>query len=196
MTRTAILMKHPRRTLGALGAVLAAVGLAIGSGAVFTSTASNPGNAFAAGNLSTTNSPTGAILTVPSGFKPGDTSNGSVTITNSGDMPGSYSLTKSVTSNVPGPNGGSLASVLNVKIEDTTGTPVTVYDGSIASMSAQTLDGDPSTGAVDKFTAGQARTYKFTVSWPDGGTPGSSTTGDNAYKSSAVTVQYDWNATQ
>ena len=51
MTRLHRLAAHPRRTLGALAVVLAAVGITVGSGANFTASAANPGNAFTTGTL-------------------------------------------------------------------------------------------------------------------------------------------------
>ena len=51
MTRLHRLAAHPRRTLGALAVVLAAVGITVGSGANFTASAANPGNAFSTGTL-------------------------------------------------------------------------------------------------------------------------------------------------
>ena len=43
---SARLAAHPRRTLGALAVVLAAIGITVGSGANFTASAANPGNVF------------------------------------------------------------------------------------------------------------------------------------------------------
>ena len=71
MTRLHRLAAHPRRTLGALAVVLAAVGITVGSGANFTASAANPGNAFSTGTLVIANSPSTALLTM-SGMKPGD----------------------------------------------------------------------------------------------------------------------------
>jgi hypothetical protein len=49
--------------------------------------------------------------------------------------------------------------------------------------------------SLGSFAAGEARTYKFTVEFPDGGVPASATTGDNAYKGSSMSVGYQWDAT-
>ena len=73
MTRLHRLAAHPRRTLGALAVVLAAVGITVGSGANFTASAANPGNAFTTGTLVIANSPSTAILSA-TGLKPGDSS--------------------------------------------------------------------------------------------------------------------------
>ena len=49
-------------------------------------------------------------------------------------------------------------------------------------------------GAIDlgTYAPGAAHRYKFTVSFPDGGTPSGPTTGDNAYKGDSVQVDYNW----
>jgi hypothetical protein len=55
MTRLAMLRRNPKRTLAGLTVALVAVGVAIGSGASFTSSSSsNPSTAFTAGNLKQT----------------------------------------------------------------------------------------------------------------------------------------------
>ena len=56
MSRLSALAAHPRRTLGALAVVLAAVGITVGSGANFTAHSANPANTFTAGTLTIGNS--------------------------------------------------------------------------------------------------------------------------------------------
>ncbi len=86
-----------------------------------------------------------------------------------------------------GPNGGKLSSVLNLTVEDVTkASPKTVYSGKV--------DGLVSAQSLGSFTAGEARTYQFTITFPNGGTPSSPTTGDNAYKGSSMSVGYQWDA--
>jgi hypothetical protein len=46
--------------------------------------------------------------------------------------------------------------------------------------------------ALSTFASGEAHRYKFTVTFPDGGTPAGPLTGDNAYKGDDVTVDYNW----
>jgi hypothetical protein len=186
MSRIAVVFSSPKLLLGALIAVLAAAAVAVGSGANFTSHSANPANTFSAGNLAQTNSQSGAVLSADK-IKPGDSQNGTVTITNSGDIAGSFSLTKSNVVDTAGPNGGTLSSKLDLLVQDVTvaGSPTTLYSGKLGAMGAQSLG---------SFAAGAARTYKFTVSFADGGTPPSATTGDNAYKSSAVSVDLNWDS--
>ena len=96
MSRLSALAAHPRRTVGALAVVLAAVGITVGSGANFTAHSANPSNTFTAGTLSIDNSrgngsSATAILTAPN-LKPGDSAPGTVDIQNSGSVAGNFTL--------------------------------------------------------------------------------------------------------
>ena len=186
MSRISILVRQPRKLIVSLATVLAAVGLVVGSSASFSSTSANPSNTFTAGNLTHGNSKSGSAILTADKMIPGQSTNGTVVITNTGDVAGTFTLAKSNLTDTPGPNGGVLSAKLDLKVEDVTGTPTTVYDGKLNAMG---------TIALGSFASGAAHTYKFTVSFPDGGVPGSATTGDNAYKGSSTSVQFDWNAT-
>jgi hypothetical protein len=166
---------------------LLAVGAVVGSGASFTSKSANPSNTFSAGNLAQSNSKEGAAVLTATKMVPGTSTNGTVVITNSGDVAGTFTLSKTSLTDTPGANGGQLSGVLNLKVEDVTkaGSPISVYSGKVGAMGAQSLG---------SFAAGEARTYKFTVEFPDGGVPASATTGDNAYKGSSMSVGYQWDA--
>ena len=90
---------------------------------------------------------------------PGTSTNGTVMINNSGDVAGTFTLSKTSLTDTPGANGGQLSGVLDLKVEDVTkeGSPVTVYSGKVGAMGAQSLG---------SFAAGEARTYKFTIDVP------------------------------
>jgi hypothetical protein len=194
MSRLVILRRRPWRVLGALACLLVAVGLAVGSGANYSSASANPANTFSSGTLTQSNSKDGAAILTASNMKPGDSANGSVTITNTGSLPGTFSLAKSnLTDPVTGTGGVKLSDQLDLKVEDTTGSPSTppvVYSGKLSAMGTVALDYDPSTaGTQDQFAATNgARTYKFTVTLP------SSTT--NGYQGTSTSVEYDWAAAQ
>ena len=79
MSRLSALAAHPRRTVGALAVVLAAVGITVGSGANFTAHAANPANTFTAGTLTIGSSVSSALFTAPN-MKPGDDVPGTVDI--------------------------------------------------------------------------------------------------------------------
>ena len=183
---TSVFKASPRRALAALGALVVASAVAVGSGADFTSRSANPSNTLTAGTLAQVNSRDGSAILNVSTLKPGDSSNGTVTITNTGDVAGTYSLSKTNLSDNPGPNGGALSGKLDLLIEDVTGgSPVTVYSGKVDAMGTQ---------ALGSFAPDEARTYRFTVSFPDGGIPATDTSGDNAFKGSSMSVRYDWDA--
>jgi hypothetical protein len=75
---------------------------------------------------------------------------------------------------------------VHLDIQDITGgNLVPVFAGQLASLQ---------TSALGSLAPGEARTYRFTASLPDGGAPPSPTSGDNAYAGSALTVRYSWHA--
>jgi spore coat-associated protein N len=187
MSRISVILSSPRHLLGALLVALLAFGAVVGSGASFTSKSANPSNTFSTGNLAQSNSKEGAAVLTATKMVPGETTSGTVTITNSGDVAGTFTLSRSSLSDTAGPNGGKLSGQLDLKVEDVTiaGSPVSVYSGKVDAMGAQSLG---------SFAAGEARTYKFTITFPNGGTPSSPTTGDNLYKGSSMSVGYQWDA--
>lgn len=196
MSRLSILARHPRRTLTALAVALAAVGVAVGSGAGFTASSSNPGNVVTAGNLTHTN-PGGAVLTADK-LKPGQSSEGTLTISNTGNVPGTFSLTRSTVADTVGANSGKLSDVLQLKVEDVTvpTSPVTLFGGSPSKLLKDAPTSSASAIAMGTIANGSSKTYKFTVTFPDGGTPASDTTGDNAYKGSSASVDLAWTQSQ
>lgn len=83
----------PLATLAAAGAI------AVGSGATFTSTSANTISSVTSGTLSQTNSKNNAAVFNLSDIKPGDVVNGGLTITNTGSLPATFSLTETVSTN-------------------------------------------------------------------------------------------------
>src|SRR5690348_11932558 len=118
MDRLDALVKHPKRLLAAIVALLVATGAAVGSSAVLTSSSTNPGNSFQASNLDVTNDSGGALVSVSS-LHPGDPIPAkTITVTNDGDLSASaMNLDVSVVGDTA-PNGGHIASVLNATITD------------------------------------------------------------------------------
>lgn len=176
-----------RRTqlLLSLAVLILALAVVVGSGAFFTSTSANPSNVFTAGNLSHSNNHDGAAILTGTLMKPGAVSTGTVTIANSGDIAGDFTLSWANRVDTPGPNGGVFSAVLNLRIYDQT-TSTEVYNGKLNAM--------PASWALGTWVAGASHTYLFTVTFPDGGRPSGPTTGDNAYKRSSVTVDFNWEA--
>jgi len=183
MSRLSALAAHPRRTVGALAVVLAAVGITVGSGADFTAKSANPANTFTAGTLSIGNSnPSSAILSATN-LKPGYVKTGTVDIENTGSVPGTFKL---ATSNVV--DTASLLGQLDLKVEDcglysgttapscSTGTSV-VYNGKANAI--------PST-ALGSFAANAKHRYQFSVTMP--------TTIANTFQGKTASVEFDWDA--
>lgn len=177
----------PRKVLAGLFAMLAATGLAVGSGANFNSASANPSNVFSAGTLAHSNSKANSAVLTASGLKPGDTANGTVDIQNTGTLAGAFTLTKANVVNTP--TASNFATKLTMKVEDlgdptcTVSCPAaaTVYSGDIASMGAITLG---------TFAPSVKHRYKFTVTFPDGGAGA-----DNTYQGASTTVDYAFTAT-
>lgn len=138
-----------RRTVAALATVLASVGVAVGSGASFSSQTANPTNTFQSGTLVQTNSKNATAIVTGANMKPGDIKTGEVTITNTGTLGGTFVLSEKNATN------GFTAGSLSLKIEDTA-TNAVVYDGDLGKIAAAGI-------SLGDFAAGEAHTYKFTV---------------------------------
>ena len=183
MTRLHRLAAHPRRTLGALAVILAAVGITVGSGANFTASAANPGNAFSTGTLVIANSPNTALLTM-SGMKPGATSSSTVDITNTGSLAGDFVL------KTANPTGSSaLLGQMQLTVLDcgawtasapdcVTGT-TSKYTGTVSGLTS---------AALGNYAGGIKHRYKFTATLP------AST--DDTFQGLTAGVDFAWSATQ
>jgi hypothetical protein len=168
------LLASPRRLLSALVVVLAATGVAVGSGATFSSHTANAANTFTSGTLLQTNSKDGASIVTGSNLKPGDTKTGEVTIKNTGTLAGDFVLSETNATN------GFTAGALTVKVDDVTvaASPKNVYTGDLGGLAKKSLG---------SFAVNEARTYRFTV------TLGQSAPTTDQGKS--ATAAYEWDAT-
>lgn len=123
--------------------------LSISALALFTSTASVPGNTFSTGTVDLTTSPTTALVTF-SAMAPGDQVTAPITVTNSGTMALRYAVTSTTTENV-------LAAQLDLTIKSgvTTCTnagfgvdgAVVYATGDLGSTAGVNVIGDPAQGA-------------------------------------------------
>ena len=168
-------------------AAVITIGLAVWSVSELRAEPPRPGETFASGVLSPSNSRDGsAILTAPA-MKPGDTASGTVTIANSGDLAGEFSLSASNLTDAQGPNGGSLSQRLELEVVDVTepGAPATLYSGRLGDFDAQ---------ALGTWPGGAAHSYRFAVHFPEGGAAPSDSGGDNAYLSSSASIQFTFTA--
>ena len=149
--------------------------LAVGSGATFSSTTGNTASSVTTGTLTQSNSKANAAILSLSNMKPGDSVFGTVTITNTGSLKSPMSLVETA-----GANGFS-AGVVSETIVDVTvpAAPVQVYSGAF---------GAAGTKALGTFAAGEARTFKVTVSLDQAAT--------NAEQGKTASATYTWNGTQ
>jgi spore coat-associated protein N len=185
----AVWVASPRKLMGALLMLVVAAGLAVGSGASFTSQSASPGNMITAGALTVNNDKkdngTEAAILHADNMKPGDTVTGTVTVSNTGNVDGDFGLSMAAPS-LSG-TGSDLSDRLHLKVEaldasdNVTGTPI-----------SETVISGVGTSPVSLGTwAGNTNhKYRFTVTWPTG------LTGDNAYMSSGVSMDFTWSATQ
>jgi hypothetical protein len=132
--------------------------------------------------LTLSNSKEGSAILTLGGMRPGDSVTDTVTLGNTGTLPGDLTLSTSNLLDAPGAGGGILSGELDLRIRDVTaaGSPVTVYDGKVGAVSPV---------ALGSLAAGNSRVYEFRVSFPDAG-PGA----ENAYQGSSMSIQFDWTA--
>lgn len=173
-------MRSRLKLLSRLALLLGALATAGYSAASFASSSSNPANAFAAGRLGQENSRAGQLILSASGMVPGQSAIRTLTITNSGDIKSTSTLSESVADS-PGPAGVKLSGELHLTVADVTNLAAaqTVYDGALGAMGPQTLG---------TFAPGAARTYRFTVAFPDDAS-------QNAYQGARTDVEFDWEQT-
>lgn len=174
-----------------LAVLLLAASVVIGSGANFTSTSANPGNMFTAGNLSHTNDADALLDLSGVKLKPDDrwVSVGSVTLTNTGDIDGAFSMTGAITADTSGTgHNGKLSSVLQLRVHKSSDPAgVYVYNDHVNAVTNVAM------GTI--LGGGSAfETYTFQVMFPNGPTPSGADTGDNAYKGASMTIAFNWTA--
>jgi hypothetical protein len=139
------------------------------------------------GGLNVTNSRDGQAIFQAQGLAPGRSVTGTVQLTNAGSLAGDLGFRQLDVQDQPGANGGRLSDAVHLDVTDITGgNLIPVFAGQLGAFQSQGL------GSI---APGEARTYRFTASLPDGGAPPSPTGGDNAYAGSALTVRYSWTAT-
>jgi hypothetical protein len=142
--------------------------------------------ASSAGSLSIFNSRGGEAVLSVAGLAPGRSTSGAVTIQNNGALGGAFSLASANLAETPGPGGGLLSQRLQLTVIDL-GASGTVYTGPLAGLGSRDLG---------TFAPGEARTFSFTATLPDSGTPPSPVGGDNAYQGASLTNAYVWTATE
>lgn len=125
------------------------------SGASFTAGSANPANVVVAGSLSHLNSADGTFLVDATRLRPGQSVSGTFTVTGGGTLPGSYTLTPASLVDTPAAPG--LSTALSLTVEDVTGAPVTLYDGTAAAFTS---------AALGTIAPEESRAYRLTLSFP------------------------------
>lgn len=155
--------------------------------ALFTDTAALGGNAFTTGTIDIATSPASALVTY-SNMMPGDTANGTLTVSNSGTAQLRYAMTSSSTN----ADAKNLRDQLTLTIK-TQGTSCAAFDGTTLYTGALSAGafGNPAAGAQagDRTLAAAAgETLCFRVNLPSG-------TG-NAYQNATTTATFTFDAEQ
>lgn len=164
-----------RRLLLPMAAMVAAAGIAIGSGASFTSTTSSAPNVVTAGDFTQTNSAEGSAIFTLDTAVPSDSATGEAKVTNTGDVAGAFTLVEEdATNTFP-------AGALNLVVTDTTDeeNAEEIFSGDLGSLGSQPL------GTIG---TGESRDYTFVVTF-------ASDAGNDAQGATASAV-YTWNAVQ
>ena len=188
MTRIDALLAHPKRTLGALSLALAAVAVAVGSGATFSAQTTNPGNDFTSGTLTMSNSKDNAAILTAGNMKPGDTATGTVDIQNTGSLPGTYSLTRTNLTNSDSAN--PMSQKLDLVIKDcgnfTAGTPT--CDAGDPVKYTGTLDAMTAAVTLGNFATSEKHRYEFVATFQS--------SAGNAYQGDTTGATFQWDALQ
>lgn len=164
-----------RKVLVPLATLLAAGAVAVGSGATFTSTSTNAASAVTSGTLSQSNSKADRAIFEVTDIKPGDVVNGTLTITNTGSLPATFSLTETSSSN------GFSGANLDLTITNTT-TGTEIYSGPFGGL----VDGAKSDLGV--VQPDEANEYLFRVELAEG-TP-------NTDQGKTASAAYQWDSVQ
>jgi hypothetical protein len=195
MTTIYRLAARPRRTVIALATALAAGGVAVGSGADFTSRTANPANTFTAGTLVMDNSKDAGAIFSPSNMKPGGApQTGTVDIENKGSLAAAFTLSRDQieSADTGATNPAAFATKVNLVVTDCGGydgaaAPACgdaddheVYSGTLAAMNAAAQLGD--------FDAGDKHRYQFAAAL-DG-------SAGNEYQGDSSSARFVWDAAQ
>ena len=188
--------RKPKRTLVALATGLAAVGVAVGSGADFSDQAANPSNTFTAGSLTIDDSRGGVAIMSAQEMVPGaPPRTGIADIQNKGTIVGSFTLSRDqlASADVGDPDPEPFARKVNLTIVDCgrydNSTPprcgdaddVAVYDhGTLAGMSSR-ID-------LGRFGAGETHRYQFASSLD--------ASAGNEYQGEHADARFVWDAVQ
>jgi hypothetical protein len=139
----------------------------------------------ASGSFEISSSREGQSIFAASGIAPGGATTGTVAIEDTGSEPAALTLRRGELVDEPGLGGGLLSSRLRLTVIDVTRptAPRTVYAGPLDSMPER---------PAGTLAGGEARTYEFTATLPEGGEPSF----QNAVQGASTTVAYSWVASE
>lgn len=120
-----------------------------------------------------------AILSVD-GIKPGESENGTVTLTNGAPGVQTLTLSSAALADTAGAGGGLLSRRLVLTVERVSPDPAVLFAGAMGDLGAV---------AAGELSGRAAATYRFTVLFPEGGTAI-----DDAYQGGSASVTWRWQA--
>jgi hypothetical protein len=172
--RLAWMGQNSKKLILALIALIIAAAVVVFSFSLFTSSSANPGNLVASGSLKINNNLEGAAILTATGLLPGESTDGTVALTNVGDSAGVFTLKKDNVVNTPA--SPAFSSVLTLIITE---GGAEIYNGRIDAMPTRDLG---------TWEPGESHTYKFTVTFDE-------TAGDE-FQDGRTTLDFLWDATQ
>lgn len=189
------IVRHPKRTTAALASALAAVGVAVGSGADFSSEAANPANTFSAGSLSIDDSRSGAAVFSPSNMRPGaPAQTGTVDIENAGSIDAAFTLSRDRLASSDGgtPNPAPFAAKVNLTVTDcgafSGAAAAGCGDGDDRVVYSGTLADEDGARPLGSFAAGERHRFQFAAQLD--------ASAGNEYQGDSASARYLWDAVQ
>ncbi len=172
--RLSWMRKNTRVLLAALVLLLIALAIVAFSSGLFTSSSANPGNLASSGVMTIDNDREGEAILTAERLLPGESGEGTVSVTNVGDADGDFTLRAS--SLADDPADPAFSEVLTLTITEGGDS---VYDGPLADI--DTVD-------LGTWAADEEHTYTFTVTFD--------VDSENEYQGASTTLDFAWDATQ
>lgn len=178
--------KNSRILIIALIVLIVAIVVSIFSFGLFTTSSANPGNTATSGIMDQVNDQEGEAVLTAAALLPGESADGTVSITNVGDADGEFTLTSSP---LTAESDVELAAVLQLTVTAapalSTAGGAEVFNGALADFANVEYN-------LGEWPAGEDYTFTFTVAFPPGDTSGD----DNDYQDMAVEFDLTWDAIQ
>ena len=140
------------------------------------------------GSLELSDSLAGGAIFSARDMAPGSSAAGTVSVSNTGSLDGAFSLSQVNVVDTPGPFGGRPSQHFQLAVEEISAggsTAQLLYSGVLSGLGTRQLG---------PIRAGETRSYRFTVSFPDTGIPPAPDMGDNLFQSGSLRVDYVWTA--